>query len=54
LLRRFMSDALTSVYPSASFDPYFATFGNSYNTFTHKDDPERIDVLVTILLNFVS
>ena len=41
-----MSDALTSLYPSASHDPYFATFGNSYNSYTHRDVPERIDVLV--------
>ena len=41
-----MADALTSVYPSASHDPYFATYGNSYNSYTHSHAPERIDVLV--------
>jgi hypothetical protein len=48
MFRSFLSDALTAVHPAASFDPFFASFGNSYNTFTAKETPERIDVLVSM------
>jgi hypothetical protein len=49
-----MTDAMTERYPGSSFDPFFATFGNSQNIYTAKEDPERIDVLVRIGLIGVS
>jgi hypothetical protein len=45
-----MTDAMTERYPGSSFDPFFATFGNSHNTYTAREDPERIDVLVRFIL----
>lgn len=33
-------------YPDASWHPWFATFGNRYNTYSAADSPERIDYLM--------
>jgi len=46
MMRSIMKDSLTEKYPSASFHPAFATFGNDDNTYTRNSLPERIDYLM--------
>ena len=46
MMRSIMKDSLTERYPSASFHPAFATFGNDDNTYTRNSLPERIDYLM--------
>ena len=46
LLTSLMTDALVDKYPNASHHPWFATYGNGHNTYTHDSLPERIDYLM--------
>jgi len=47
LLTSIMTDSLVdSMYPDASWHPWFATFGNHHNTYSASDAPERIDYLM--------
>ncbi len=46
ILTTLLKDALTDRYPDASFHPWFATYGNSRNTYTRGAYPERIDLLM--------
>ena len=46
ILTSLMTDALVDKYPNASSHPWFATFGNHHNTYTHDSLPERIDYLM--------
>lgn len=46
LLTSLMTDSLVDKYPNASYHPWFATFGNHHNTYTHDSLPERIDYLM--------
>ena len=46
LLTSIMTDSLVDKYPDASWHPWFATFGNKYNTYSSEFTPERIDYLM--------
>ena len=47
LLTSYMTDAMLNKYRGQSDNPWFATFGNRYNTYTKPSDiPERIDYLM--------
>ena len=46
LLTSIMTDSLVDKYPDASWHPWFATFGNKYNTYSSDFTPERIDYLM--------
>lgn len=46
LLTSIMTDSLVDKYPEASWHPWFATFGNQYNTYSSGSSPERIDYLM--------
>merc|ERR1712029_903425 len=45
-LTSIMTDSLVDKYPNASWHPWFATFGNKYNTYSSEFTPERIDYLM--------